>query len=152
MTNQIPFNSILFSLVLTVLLALINLGSITAFNSIVGLLTGSGGVSYAISIGCVCLKRIRGEQLPPSNFSLGRFGIVINAFACLYMVFGSIIGFFPLFAHVTLETMNWSSVMFAGAALIAFLYYTLIGKDVYEGPVVYLQSLEEHSSSRGRMD
>lgn len=71
--TPIPLNAIMVSLVMTVALSLLNLGSSTAFNSIVGLLSGSGGVSYAISISCVLWRRLFGKPLPPAPFSLGKF-------------------------------------------------------------------------------
>lgn len=71
--TPIPLNAILVSLIITIVLSLLNLGSVTAFNSIVGLLSGSGGVSYSISIGCVLWRRMFGKPLPKSPFSLGKF-------------------------------------------------------------------------------
>ena len=140
--TPIPLNAILFSLSITVVLSFINLGSSTAFNSIVGLLAGSGGVSYAISIGCVLLKRLRKEELPPSKFSLGRFAIPINAFAVCYMIMQTVISFFPLYSQasgvLSVQTMNWGVVMFAGVTLIAVTYYFIQGRKVYKGPVVYV--------------
>lgn len=134
--TPIPLNAVVFSLAITVILSLINLGSTTAFNSIVGLLAGSGGVSYAISIGCVLLKRLRGEALPVGRWSLGKLGIPVNAFAMLYMIFTSIISFFPLFAQVTVPTMNWGSVVFSGVTAIALVLYFVRGRKNYRGPVV----------------
>lgn len=70
--TPIPLNAIIISLFITVILSLLNLGSATAFNSIVGLLSGSGGVSYTISIGCVLWRRMSGQPLPSSPFTLGK--------------------------------------------------------------------------------
>ena len=140
--TPLPLNSILFSLCITIILSFINLGSTTAFNSIVGLLAGSGGVSYTISIGCVLLKRIRKEPLPPSKFSLGRFAIPINAFAVCYMIMQTVISFFPLFSSasgfLSVQTMNWGVVMFAGVTVISMLFYVVQGRKTYKGPVVYV--------------
>lgn len=71
--TPIPLNAIILSLFITIIVSLLNLGSATAFNSIVGLLSGSGGVSYTISIGCVLWRRLFGKPLPSSPFSLGKF-------------------------------------------------------------------------------
>lgn len=70
--TPIPVHSILACLFMTVVLSLLNLGSSTAFNSIVGLLSGSGGVSYTISISCVLYRRLSSNPLPKSPFSLGK--------------------------------------------------------------------------------
>ncbi|THX18306.1 amino acid permease [Aureobasidium pullulans] len=134
--TPIPLNAILFSLSITVVLALVNLGSTTAFNSIVGLLAGSGGFSYSVSIACVLWRKIRGMPLPQGRFSLGVFGIPINAFAVLYMIQQAIISFFPMFAIVTVKTMNYGCVMFGGVAIISVVYFVVRGRHVYKGPVV----------------
>ncbi|CAD0013385.1 unnamed protein product [Aureobasidium pullulans] len=134
--TPIPLNAILFSLSITVVLALVNLGSTTAFNSIVGLLAGSGGFSYSVSIACVLWRKIRGMPLPQGRFSLGIFGIPINAFAVLYMIQQAIISFFPMFAIVTVKTMNYGCVMFGGVAIISVVYFVVRGRHVYKGPVV----------------
>lgn len=70
--TPIPLNSIIISLFITCIVSLLNLGSVTAFNSIVGLLSGSGGISYTISISCVLWRRLSGQTLPSSPFSLGK--------------------------------------------------------------------------------
>ncbi|THV93304.1 amino acid permease [Aureobasidium pullulans] len=134
--TPIPLNAILFSLSITVVLALVNLGSTTAFNSIAGLLAGSGGFSYSVSIACVLWRKIRGMPLPQGRFSLGIFGIPINAFAVLYMIQQAIISFFPMFAIVTVKTMNYGCVMFGGVAIISVVYFVVRGRHVYKGPVV----------------
>jgi choline transport protein len=134
--TPIPLNAIMFSLSITVVLALINLGSTNAFNSIVGLLAGSGGFSYSISIACVLWRKICKQPLPQGRFSLGKLGIPINAFAVLYMIQQAIISFFPMFAVVTVKTMNYGCVMFGGVAIISIVYYLVKGRYVYRGPVV----------------
>lgn len=134
----IPLNAILFSLAVAIIFALINLGSTAAFDSMDGLLAGSGGFSYSISIGCVLLKRIRGQPLPKSHFSLGKFGIPINAFACLYMLLQAVISFFPMVYIVNGATMNWGCVVFGGVVILALVYYALHGRKTYKGPVVYI--------------
>ena len=103
----LPVNSILASLCICVVIALLNLGGRRIFNSIVGLLTGTLGLTYALSIGCVLWRRYYGEPLPPARWSLGRWGIPLNIIAFLYMLASTIISFFPLFDGTTAADMNW---------------------------------------------
>ncbi|PQE12935.1 hypothetical protein CJF30_00002834 [Rutstroemia sp. NJR-2017a BBW] len=84
---NIPPNSIYLTSFLTTLLCLINFGSSFAFNIIVSLSLLALLSTYMISIGCVLLKRIRGEPLPHARWSLGRWGLPINAFAFAYSGF-----------------------------------------------------------------
>ncbi|KAF2722210.1 putative GABA permease [Polychaeton citri CBS 116435] len=137
--TPIPLNSILASLFITVIIALINLGGTQAYNSILGLLTGSAGFSYILSIGCVLLKRIKGEPLPESSFSLGKWGIPINLLAIGFTFFQVIISFFPMYKETTAENMNWGWAMFVGVTLIATVYYIAHGRKVYTGPVLLIR-------------
>jgi amino acid transporter len=136
--TPIPLNAIMFSLSITVILSLINIGSSTAFNSIIGLLTGATFFSYGVSIGCILFKRLRGEGLPEARWSLGRLGLPINLISLLFVIFSAVISFFPLFAVVTAQTMNWSVVMFSGVLIIAAADYLFRGRKKYAGPVVQI--------------
>jgi choline transport protein len=75
---NIPMRAVLTSLVITSLLACINLGSTTALNAINSL----GGVSvmssYIVTIGVLVHRRLFGPPLPPRRWSLGKFGLPIN--------------------------------------------------------------------------
>jgi choline transport protein len=61
-----------------------------------------------ISIGCVLLKRIRGEPLPHARWSLGRWGLPINAFAFAYSGFVMVWSCFPSAVPVTTGSANVS--------------------------------------------
>lgn len=67
--RNVPLNAVLVSLTVTSLLSLINIGSTAALNAILALTTCSLLTSYMIVIGCVLLKRIRGQPLPGSHVS-----------------------------------------------------------------------------------
>ena len=100
--------------------------------------------TYAISIGCVALKRFRGEPLPASRWSLGKLGLPINLFAFTYSCFAIVFVCFPVTTPVAVDqNMNWAIVMFTGVMIIAMVYYFVHGKHVYEGPVVFVQPVEE---------
>lgn len=49
---------------------------------------------------------------------------------------------FPVETPVTLSTLNWAPVMFAGVVALAFLYYVLHATKVYKGPAADLESVE----------
>ena len=100
--------------------------------------------TYAISIGCVALKRIRGQSLPRSRWSLGKFGLPINLFAFAYSCFAMIFVCFPVTTPVVVDqNMNWAIVMFSGVLIIALVYYFVHGQKVYEGPVVFVRAEED---------
>ncbi len=84
---DIPFNAVYGCSAGCVILALIQLGSTLAFNIIVSLSVLGLMSTYMLSIGCVFLKRLKGEPLPFARWSLGRFGFAINGFALFYSAF-----------------------------------------------------------------
>jgi choline transport protein len=143
---EVPLNAILLSLSVTVLLVLVNIGSTAAFNSIVSLLISSLFAGYFISIGCVFLKRLRGEPLPPSRWSMGQFTIPINAFSLLYIAFALIMSFFPTIeAGLTPRSMNWSVLVLCAVLGFAIGVYIISGRYIYRGPAVYVnRSLGGH--------
>lgn len=121
------------------LLSLVNLGSSVAFNAIVSLGVAALLSSYIISIACLRLKRWRHEPLPPARWSMGRAAPHVETFAILFLAITLIFSFFPLTRVVTLETMNWSSIMYAGVVLIALVYYFAYAKNIYTGPVALVK-------------
>jgi choline transport protein len=147
--TAVPRNAIIFTCLVTCLLALINIGSSVAFNAIISLQLMALMATYTISIGCVLYQRTLGGgvQLPYARWSLGRFGAFVNSFAFIYSIQvlfwtgwpgqGS-----PL---LTPQNMNWSSVMFVGVSVISLVYYFVPyfvhGCMEYRGPVVLVRPM-----------
>ncbi|ERF72192.1 hypothetical protein EPUS_02079 [Endocarpon pusillum Z07020] len=133
---NIPLRAVLVSLCITALLACINIGSNTALNAMNSL----GGVSiissYYITIGCVVLKRLKGEPLPARRWSLCRYGLGINIAALLFLTPIWFFYFWPLTMPVTAQTMNWAVLMYGGMIVVSFAYYFVKGRHVYIGPVM----------------
>lgn len=125
-------------MMIAVILSILNLGGGAAFNSIMGLVTGAVGLTYALSIGCVLWRRLFGKPLPHARWSLGQFGVWVNGFAFFYEIFTVTISFFPMFADVTAKSMNWAIAMFGGVAILCSINYFINGRRYYKGPVVYL--------------
>jgi choline transport protein len=143
-------NAILLSLSITIGLALINIGSTAAFNSVVSLLVSSLFTGYFISIGCILLKRLKGEPLPPSRWSMGRAAIPMNVLSLVYIGFALIMSFFPTTRIVTAASMNYSVLVWGCIVGFATITYWFHGKHVYKGPVVYVnKELLEVPHSRG---
>ena len=90
-------------MIVLVMIALLNLVGSEVVNSITGLMAGTVGLTYAISIGCVLHRRLFGAPLPYARWSLGRMGPAVNAIALLYQLYTTIISFFPLFSAVTVS-------------------------------------------------
>jgi len=108
-----------------VLLSLINIGSSVALNAIISLTISSLVSSYMITIGCVLLKRIRGELLPARRWTLGRAGMAINICALLFLMPIFVFSFFPLATPVVASTMNWSIVIYSSIIIFATVLFHL---------------------------
>ncbi|KAK3312091.1 putative GABA permease [Apodospora peruviana] len=136
---DLPINALVFSYVFAVLLSLINIGSLVAFNIVTSLGIGALISSYTLSIGCMTVKRLRGQTLLPSNFKLGKAGLAINIFSVLFLFFTFIMIFFPPVPQPDLETMNWSVLVYGGVVVFSLVYYVIRGRHTYLGPVAYVR-------------
>lgn len=136
---NVPIRAVCISLIVSSILACINLGSSVALNAI----NSFGGVSiltsYFTTISCLVWRRLYGAPLPPHRWSLGKYGLWINIAALLFLLPVWCFAFWPLATPVTAESMNWSSVMFCGIMVIAVVYYFVKGRHEYSGPVVLVK-------------
>ncbi|KAJ9610790.1 polyamine transporter tpo5 [Cladophialophora chaetospira] len=137
--RNIPFNAVYAVSFWTAVLCVINIGSTTAFNIIVSLTLLALMSTYMLSIGCVALKRLRGEPLPPARWSLGRYGVVINVFAFVYGGFAVVFSCFPSTLPVDTSTANWAPAVWAGVILLGVVTYIFHGKKHFTAPVVFVE-------------
>ncbi|KAF2277833.1 amino acid transporter [Westerdykella ornata] len=138
LTSEVPVNSIYMTLLFVGLLSLINLGSSVAYMQVISLGTAAMLTSYLISIGCVALKRLRGEPLLASRFHLGKSGPAINIVSILFLIFLLVFCFFPVAPHPDVQDMNWAALGYGIVVLFAVAYYLVRGRLVYVGPVEYV--------------
>ncbi|MCJ1405363.1 hypothetical protein MMC11_008590 [Xylographa trunciseda] len=136
---NIPLRAVLVSLGVNVVLSMINIGSSVALNAITALMVSSLLSSYMVSTMCLLCKRLRGEPLPESRWTLGRFGIYINTVALMFLVVIWIFTFFPITTNVNSTTMNWNVLMYFGVMIFAAVYYMIWGRHVYVGPVALIK-------------
>ncbi|KAF2096693.1 putative amino acid transporter [Rhizodiscina lignyota] len=133
---HIPVNSVIFTCLFTMVISLINIGSTVAFNAMLSLSTVALMATYLVSIGCVTLKRIRGEALPQSRWTLGRAGMPVNVIALVYAVWAFFWSFWPNAHDINATNFNWACVLFVGLMLISAVLYVTYARGKYEGPVV----------------
>ena len=132
---DIPVNALLVCLGSSLVLACINFGSDVTLNAIVSISNAALIFSYIISIGCVRLKRLRGEPLLPRRWSLGRFGGVVNDLALAFLFVAFVFSFFPMTPNPSAVDMNWAALMFGALALLATLNYFVSARKSYVAPV-----------------
>lgn len=153
---QIPFNAMMLSMMVQLVLGAIYFGSATAFNSF-----SAGGIicltiSYATPI-TVSLFRGR-KDVRHGAFYLGRWGTFCNVVTicsvnpalpfpifCADLVYTDVLFLgwsllaVPLFCMptsvpVTANSVNYASVVFVGFILLATVWYFAWGKKNYKGP------------------
>lgn len=139
--RNIPANSIALTCMITVLLSLINLGSDTAFNAIISLQVCAIMMTYAVSVACVLYRRVaHPELIPTARWSLGKWGVPVNIIGLIYVSFTFFWSFWPNTVPVTLQTMNWSVVLYIGVLVISLIMYVIQGRKVYNGPVTDIKA------------
>jgi choline transport protein len=134
-----PLYAIGATLMFGVLISLVSLGSSVAFAAITSVQLFALVFTYGITIGCLIWRRVAGKPLPYASWSLGRFGLPVNIIALLYSSYLVVFISFPVAIPVTLQTLNWSPVIFGGVVLLATIYYLLFARKVFVGPVAYVQ-------------
>lgn len=133
-------NAVLVTSVISFILSLIYIGSPIAFYAITSLLTVALLQCYMFSIGSILWRRIYlPNTLPPTQFSLGRFGIPVNIAAVIYCAWAFFWSFWPMMTPVTPAGFNWSSVLFVGVLVFAVGFYAVKARKVYHGPVVLVR-------------
>jgi amino acid transporter len=125
---------VLLSLVLPIIIALINIGSTEALYIILSIYNSALIASYLITIGCILLHRLRGGKLPHARYSLGKWGIVVNSIALIYITPIFIFSFFPAFPNPTPAAMNWAIAMVGGIVVLATVYYMVWARKIYSPP------------------
>lgn len=140
---QTPFHAVYATSAACVLLSFLNFGSALAFNivvsiSLLGLLS-----TYLLSIGCVLLKRVQGQPLPPARWSLGRYGLVVNGFAFCYSAFIIIFCCFPSYRPVTAASANYGPLVWVAVMMIAVIVYMVHGRQHYTAPVEFVDGRKE---------
>jgi len=128
-------------------LCLINLGSTFAFEIIVSLTILALLATYMLGIGCILLKRLRSEPLPAARWSLGRFGLPINAFAFSYCGFAIVFCCFPEKLPVTVLTANWAPAVFVLVMGLAGIMYVFHGRNNYTAPMVLIDRETKQEAS-----
>ncbi|KAB8264830.1 amino acid/polyamine transporter I [Aspergillus pseudonomiae] len=153
-TTNIPIYSVCFTMVVSCLLGLINIGSDVALKDILSMAVSGLYLSY-LTVGTLLLyRRLRGHirtssecedmtvNVPNASLVWGPFripgvlGVVNNIFAVCYMIIVIFFSFWPTTVVVDYKSMNYSVVGTFGTVIIAVVYYVVRARHVYHGPVV----------------
>ncbi|KAL8688971.1 MAG: hypothetical protein Q9224_004755 [Gallowayella concinna] len=136
---DIPLNAIVVTLLVSMLITCLNFGSDVALNAIISLSNAALIFSYMTSIGCIRLKRFRGEALLPRRWSLGKFGAPINDAALCFLAVGFVMSFFPITPMPAPVDMNWAVVIFLFVIVVAAVNYVVSARWHYVAPVALVK-------------
>lgn len=89
--SHVPVRAIVCTIMFTVVLSLVLIGSSLAFNIVNSLFGVALLGSYLISVSTLAYQRLYGFKLPLTRFSLGRFGLLINLATIAFDLFAFII-------------------------------------------------------------
>ena len=141
-TLETPVNATMITGAFCIVYGVIYVGSTTAFNSFVSLAILGLNVSYAFPQAIVLLRG-RKNVLPKRSFDLGPvFGPFCNAFSVLWMAVYTVLFCFPVFLPVSLDSMNYLSVVVAGVSLFMLLLWWGGKRKTFVGPTINLEVLE----------
>jgi amino acid transporter len=113
---------------------LLNIGSTEVLGIMLSIFNSALLASYAITIGCILMHRLRGRPLPHARFSLGNWGVLVNVIALIYLLPIWVFSFFPAGPKPTPANMNWACVMVGGVVIFATVYYIIWGRKFYTPP------------------
>jgi amino acid transporter len=135
----VPIPALILVGVICCLLSLINLGSSTAFNSILSLNTIALCVSYIPPIALLTLRQLAGKHPKYGPFQLGRWSIPVKLISLIYLVYITIFVSFPAYRPVTSENMNYAAPILLGFFAIAMVDWFVRGRKKFEVPTAALE-------------
>lgn len=91
----------------------------------------------------ILLYRGRDKVLPERYFSLGRYGVAINAISVAWVVFLDVVYCLPVFLPVTPQNMNYVSVVCTGLVGFVLGLWFISKKKSFTGPKIDMVALTE---------
>ncbi|KAF2877610.1 amino acid/polyamine transporter I [Massariosphaeria phaeospora] len=134
--TALPIYPIAVTVTISLLLALINLGSTTAFNALSGLTVAGFYSAFIVSASVMLYRRL---TVAPSDiawgpFRLGKAGVPLTIIALVYSFVGWFFSFWPPVSVVTVKSFNWSLVVYCGTMITAMGWWTFRARFTYIGP------------------
>lgn len=144
-TWDLPLWALGLSTAVDCLLGCIYFGSDAAFNSFTGVATICLSTSYCVPVLANVMQGRKAVQGSP--YPLGRFGLAINLVCVVWICFAVVIFCMPVSIPVDAGGMNYASVVFAGFALIATIWYFVYARKNFTGPPVSREDIMENSTA-----
>lgn len=134
-----PILAVWVSVFWCIAINLIGLGSDVAIEGVFNVTAIALDWSYCIPIVC----KIFSTRFVPGPWQLGKFGTVVNVYACLWTFFVTIIFLMPDARPVKANNMNYAVAYLGGILLFSTIYWYAQGRKFYTGPLVEAEFNEE---------
>jgi choline transport protein len=131
---QTPVASTVSCAVLMALYGLVYIASSTAYSSIVSMSILSMNATYVIPQG-ILLFRGREKVLVDRYFDLGRYGVFVNAFSCLWVGLYTVIFCFPTIMPPAPSNMNYLAPVVVIIVVLILVVWYGGKKKTFLGPV-----------------
>ncbi|KAI9823426.1 MAG: hypothetical protein M1832_002436 [Thelocarpon impressellum] len=131
-TLDIPLRAHTVSCVIVALLGLLYVGSSTAFNRHVSMITACIVllyISYAIPVVCLLIKGR--DNIAHGPFWMGPVGLFANIVLCIWTLFTLVMYSFPIKQPVTASSMNYVSVIYFIVTAVLLVYWFIAGKRTF---------------------
>ncbi|KAF5249486.1 hypothetical protein FANTH_5179 [Fusarium anthophilum] len=118
----------------------------TVLEAILSVSTIALTVSYGMPI--LVLLLVGRDKLPPGEFSLGRFGSVVNWVSVVYCAVTTVFFFFPGAPNPAVADMNYAIAVFGIMLVITLVFWVIKGRITYleteeaQGNIIYAQRAE----------
>ncbi|KAH0579728.1 hypothetical protein H2248_002567 [Termitomyces sp. 'cryptogamus'] len=146
--TKTPVNAVVFDGVVALFMGCLVFAGDQAINAIFALSIVGNYVAYSIPIAARFLGQ---NDFKPGPFNLGKFSFPVTTIAVIFMVFMSIVFFFPMSPTTDAQGMNYTVVVLGGTMLLSIIYFYFPkygGVNWFAGPVPNINSISEHSSTR----
>jgi amino acid transporter len=137
-----PINAICFSSLVSIIIGCLCLIGSTAANALFSLSVLGNYVAWVTPQ--LLRFLVKDANFIPGKFYLGPiWSPIVNWISIAFEIFIVILCCFPDYKSVTKETMNYSIVLNGGTWIIAFIYFYVYKRRVYNGPKSNLGDPEE---------
>ena len=136
--TSLPIYSILTTVIINMLLALINIGSSVGFDAFISLIVAGYYSSFILAASVMLHKRLTtpDSELSWGPFRLGRAGPAITVVAIAYSVVVAFFSMWPQTVKPDAESMNYCVLVFAAVLLFSMGFWLVYGRKHYTGPVI----------------
>lgn len=140
-TLDCPVNATVAMAVMVSCLGCVYVGSTTAFQALISSFIVLSTLSYAGAIVPHILSRRRSVVLGP--FAMPhKIGYVVNILAVLYIAVTVVFFCFPFTLPVTVQNMNYTSVITVGLMTLVGIWWLFQGMRTYKGPTYSREAAE----------